>query len=154
MKAFTLAISLMASPAFAQPTIESVIEKMSEHCAGNGSGSYVTKYSVAKLDVAKEMSKLKGNSADMCANQREQSRSKAEGVSMTLDYLKQDSCLKEHLSAQDRALLYRTVAQKDNEAVLASIYSGGDNPEGCSFWDFLIFTADGKKIQIEFNETD
>jgi hypothetical protein len=61
---------------------------------------------------------------------------------------------KENLTPAQLSLLHKVVADSKNVAVLSSIYSGGDSPEGCDYYNFRIFRRDGWLMELELNYTD
>lgn len=137
------------------PTLDQVIEKVSDECAGNGNGSVIRKYNLRRFSAARAMSELKEpGGPNTCP--RTYSKSLADGVQLTTDYLKQDSCIDEALNHDEFDVLLAAVANPSNKAVLASLYdaTSDDNPEACSYWYFEIYMNDGRVIDMEFNETD
>jgi hypothetical protein len=142
--------------------LQALFRAVDDNCAGNSNG-YMTRYNVATFKASEAMAEIKNDDKDAmgvdCSDQRSYSSSREDGAKMFLDHINDPldstkSCLKENLTASQRARLKQVVTDRQNVAVFSSIYSGGDNPEGCSYYNFRIYRRDGTLLELVFNYTD
>jgi len=153
-----------AKPAAAltQNEIEDLFAAVDDNCAGNNNG-VLSKFDVSKFDAKAAMAKLKEEDKDAmgsdCRSQHELSKSRESGVKLFAEHVNDKngdtkSCLKQYLTAGQRRQLNEFVGDPKNVGVFASVYSGGDNPEGCTYYNFHIYRADGTLMELTFNYTD
>jgi hypothetical protein len=137
----------LKTPATAKQ-IEELFRAVDDNCAANGTGNGgVSKFDVAKFSAAAAIERMRAEDKD------------ASGVKLFEDHINDKnedtkSCLKENLTAAQRTRLKQVVSDAANVGVFASVYSGGDNPEGCSYYNFHVYRRDGTLLELTFNFTD
>ena len=165
----TIASTLFVS-SLAMATIEADVNFLYENFSGNGSGSRIGTYDPAKLTHGNAAAKIYKDLAEVgCYNPsitvvepqyETQSSLDRTAVSTTKDYFEivthQAEVEDEALIKKLKTVVRNLVRDKTNKLVVASIYdySSDDKVESCSIWRYDIYRADGKLIEIDFNETD
>ena len=158
---------LTSSMAFA--SLEEDIKFVSEVFAGNGNGSYIRTYDPSTLkieDAAKAMYADRAESGCYSPvikvleiEYQDQLSLNKHSLDITKEYFS-DLRRYENQTKEEIARLTKVVRgllrDKSNKLVVSSEfdYSNPDDSEGCYVFRYDIYRADGKLVQIEFNETD
>jgi hypothetical protein len=133
-----------------------------DNCGGNDNGSIST-FNVDTFDAAAAMAKLRARDTENrgagCSEGRTYSRSRAEGAGLFKEFLASDDdadqCLSDGLTRTEFRQLLKVISDPTNLAVLASMYGGSnDNAEACTYYNFVIYRADGVRLAFTFNYTD
>jgi hypothetical protein len=144
--------------------VDALATKIDDNCAANGTGEGgAFLFDPAKFDAAETMRAIKAEDKDKsgvdCSDQRTYSTSREDGVKLFREHLADKTedtgtCLAENLSAEERKKLDALVSDPTNLGVFANVFAGGDNPEGCSYYEFKVFRKDGTRLDLVFNYTD
>jgi hypothetical protein len=141
---------------------EQLFSLVDDNCAGNNNG-WTRNFSTKEFRAEQALNEMRDEDKDAsgvdCSDQHDYSTSRESGVEMFRAFINDETedaraCLAEHLTPAQRTRLDRLVSDPTNLGVFASIYSGGDNPEGCSYYTFRVYRADGLFVEMTFNYTD
>jgi hypothetical protein len=142
--------------------LSALFHAVDDNCAGNDNG-WLTKFDVKKFDASAIAKQLRVDDKDAsgvdCSDQHDYATSRENGVAMFLEHIRDENestktCLAENLTPAQRKLLEKVVGDPKNLGVFASVYSGGDNPEGCDYYRFSVYRRDGWLFELAFNFTD
>ena len=159
-----LVASLAGEPATrGAPAIDvrEIWQVVNDNCAGNGGGRTAV-FDPRELDLQQEMLDLRASDRGCLAPGRHPgrrySRSRPHGVRIFKEFLRTDyyakDCVPRALGGSLEPLLRILDDTDATLAVLASVYDDHPDSEGCSYYRFNVYRADGVMVQFEFNYTD
>lgn len=128
-----------------------------EECAGNGSGS-VKGYEVDTFDPSKALAELKKQDGS-CVADHTYSRSKLDAINRFQRAISQErdiaECLDRNVSKAKVEAIQALVASPRNLAVFSSEPKKNmKNSEGCSYFNYVIYLANGVRFVVTFDYTD
>ena len=161
------AILLSSTTSFA--SLEEDINFVSEVFAGNGNGSYIRTYDPAKLKIEDAAKAMYADRADsgcyspvikvLEVEYQDQASLNQHSLDITKEHFsdlrRYNNQTKEEISRMSK-IVRGLLRDKTNKFIISSEYdyNSPDDSEGCLVYRYEIYRADGKLVQIEFNETD
>jgi thymidylate synthase len=168
-KLILLAASTLLASSAAFASLEEDIAFVSEVFDGNGNGSYIRSYDPSKLKIEDAAKAMYADRADSgCyspvikvveVEYETQEGLNKHSLDITKGYFSdlrryQDQT-KEEISRMSK-IVRGLLRDKTNKFIISSQYDyqSPDDSEGCLVYKYEIYRADGKMVEIEFNETD
>ncbi len=128
------------------------------NCGGNDNGSIST-YDVKKFNATAVLNSLKkADKRKGCGSDRVYSTSREDAVrrfKREIQHQAIKECLGEYVSKADYREFVALFENPQNLAVFAgNISEDSKNPEGCSYYQYLVYRKDGVRVEFVFDYTD